>query len=138
MAVYSYAQGKTVSTGKQTGASNWTLGRPSLVLPVRKCRSHCSRMRVGSPDMSNSTLQGKKRKDTVCIVLSDDTVEESKIRLNKVVRHNLRVRLGDVVSIHQVLLNQDKVHILTYRSTLHQDVLGGMVLLPQQTLNGVG
>ncbi len=49
-------------------------------------------------------LQGKKRKDTVCIVLADDTVEESKIRLNKVVRNNLRVRLGDVVSVHQVLL----------------------------------
>ena len=38
----------------------------------------------------------------MCIVLADDTVEESKIRLNKVVRHNLRVRLGDVVSVHQV------------------------------------
>ena len=46
--------------------------------------------------------QGKKRKDTVCIVLADDTVEEAKIRLNKVVRNNLRVRLGDVVSVHQV------------------------------------
>lgn len=46
--------------------------------------------------------QGKKRKDTVCIVLADDTVEEPKIRINKVVRKNLRVRLADVVSIHQV------------------------------------
>ena len=50
----------------------------------------------------SSLLQGKKRKDTVCIVLADDTVEEAKIRLNKVVRHNLRVRLGDVVAVHQV------------------------------------
>ena len=48
--------------------------------------------------------QGKKRKDTVCIVLADDTVEEPKIRINKVVRKNLRVRLADVVSIHQVPL----------------------------------
>ena len=47
-------------------------------------------------------FQGKKRKDTVCIVLADDTVEESKIRINKVVRKNLRVRLADVVSVHQV------------------------------------
>lgn len=47
-------------------------------------------------------MQGKKRKDTVCIVLGDDTVEEAKVRMNKVVRHNLRVRLGDVVSVHQV------------------------------------
>jgi transitional endoplasmic reticulum ATPase len=28
-------------------------------------------------------LKGKKRRDTVCIVLHDDTVEESKIRMNK-------------------------------------------------------
>lgn len=47
-------------------------------------------------------LQGKKRKDTICIVLSDDNVEENKVRMNKVVRSNLRVRLGDVVSVHQV------------------------------------
>ena len=45
--------------------------------------------------------QGKKRKDTVCIVLADDSVEEAKIRINKVVRKNLRVRLGDIVSVHQ-------------------------------------
>uniref|UniRef100_A0ACD5YLT3 Uncharacterized protein n=1 Tax=Avena sativa TaxID=4498 RepID=A0ACD5YLT3_AVESA len=46
-------------------------------------------------------LKGKKRKDTVCILLSDDTCEQTKIRMNKVVRKNLRVRLGDVVSVHQ-------------------------------------
>lgn len=49
-------------------------------------------------------VQGKKRKDTVCIVLSDDTVDEAKIRINKVVRKNLRVKLGDIVSVHQVWL----------------------------------
>ncbi|KAM0893374.1 hypothetical protein ACQ4PT_025128 [Festuca glaucescens] len=46
-------------------------------------------------------LKGKKRKDTICIVLADDTCEEAKVRMNKVVRKNLRVRLGDVVSVHQ-------------------------------------
>jgi hypothetical protein len=51
--------------------------------------------------MAAGRLQGKKRKDTVCIVLADDTVEEAKIRMNKTVRKNLRVRLGDVVSVHQ-------------------------------------
>ena len=33
----------------------------------------------------------------VCIVLSDDTVANEKIRMNRVVRQNLRVRLGDIV-----------------------------------------
>eukprot|EP01067_Filipodium_phascolosomae_P001785 Filipodium_phascolosomae@DN2144_c0_g1_i2.p1 len=44
-------------------------------------------------------VKGKKRHDTVCIVLADPDLEESKIRLNKVVRSNLRVRLGDIVSV---------------------------------------
>ena len=42
-------------------------------------------------------LKGKRRKETVCIVLSDDTVTDDKIRINRCVRSNLRVRLGDVV-----------------------------------------
>lgn len=42
-------------------------------------------------------LKGKRRKETVCIVLSDDTVTDDKIRINRCVRNNLRVRLGDVV-----------------------------------------
>ena len=39
-------------------------------------------------------LKGKKRKESVCIVLSDETVTDDKIRMNRVVRNNLRVRLG--------------------------------------------
>jgi hypothetical protein len=42
-------------------------------------------------------IKGKKRRDTVCIALTDDTVPDDKIRMNRVVRRNLRVRLGDVV-----------------------------------------
>ncbi|KAH0878303.1 hypothetical protein HID58_065697 [Brassica napus] len=41
------------------------------------------------------------RKDTVCIALADESCEEPKNRMNKVVRSNLRVILGDVISIHQ-------------------------------------
>ena len=44
-------------------------------------------------------LKGKRRKETVCIVLSDDTCPDEKIRMNRVVRMNLRVRLSDVVSV---------------------------------------
>ena len=42
-------------------------------------------------------LKGKRRKETVCIVLSDDNIPNEKIRMNRVVRQNLRARLGDVV-----------------------------------------
>lgn len=42
-------------------------------------------------------MKGKKRRESVCIVLSDDTCSDEKIRMNRVVRNNLRVRLGDVI-----------------------------------------
>jgi hypothetical protein len=46
-------------------------------------------------------IKGKKA-DTVCIVLADDTCDEGKIRMNKVVRKNLRIHQGDFVSVHPV------------------------------------
>ena len=67
-----------------------------------------------------TSWQGKKRKDTICIVLADDTCEEPKIRMNKVVRKNLRVRLGDVVSVHQCpdVKYGKRVHILPFDDTI--------------------
>ena len=66
--------------------------------------------------------QAKKRKDTVCIVLADDAVEEPKIKMNKTVRKNLRVRLGDVVSVHQVGLpckgSSGRLHLICCLSRL--------------------
>ncbi len=41
-------------------------------------------------------IKGKKRHDTICIVLADSELEEGKIRMNRVVRKNLRVKLGGV------------------------------------------
>ncbi|KAI8590089.1 P-loop containing nucleoside triphosphate hydrolase protein [Geranomyces variabilis] len=65
-------------------------------------------------------LKGKKRKDTVLIVLSDDSVEPSKIRINKVVRNNLRLRLGDVVSIHSCseIKYGARIHVLPIDDTI--------------------
>lgn len=65
-------------------------------------------------------MQGKKRKDTVCIALPDDTCEEPKIRMNKVVRSNLRVRLGDVISLHQFpdVKYGNRVHVLPIDDTI--------------------
>lgn len=45
-------------------------------------------------------VKGKKRKDTVLIVLADDDLEDGMARINRVVRNNIRVRLGDIVTIH--------------------------------------
>ncbi|KAJ3043002.1 AAA ATPase cdc48, partial [Rhizophlyctis rosea] len=65
-------------------------------------------------------LKGKKRKDTVLIVLSDDDVENSKIRINKVVRNNLRLRLGDVVSVHACtdIKYGKRIHVLPIDDTI--------------------
>mmetsp|Transcript_2390 Transcript_2390/g.6785 ORF Transcript_2390/g.6785 Transcript_2390/m.6785 type:complete len:813 (-) Transcript_2390:537-2975(-) len=65
-------------------------------------------------------IKGKKRKDTVCIVLADETCEQPKIRMNKCVRKNLRVRLGDVVSVHQCpdVKYGKRVHILPLDDTI--------------------
>ncbi|KAF8396532.1 hypothetical protein HHK36_018156 [Tetracentron sinense] len=65
-------------------------------------------------------IKGKKRKDTICIVLADETCDEPKIRMNKVVRSNLRVRLGDVVSVHLCpdVKYGKRVHILPVDDTI--------------------
>jgi len=65
-------------------------------------------------------LKGKKGRDTVCIVLADDETEDVNIRMNKVIRKNLRVRLGDVVSISSCedVPYCKKVHILPLDDTI--------------------
>ncbi|XP_046838255.1 transitional endoplasmic reticulum ATPase TER94 [Vespa crabro] len=65
-------------------------------------------------------LRGKRRKETVCIVLSDDTCPDEKIRMNRVVRNNLRVRLSDVVSVHACpeVKYGKRIHILPMDDTV--------------------
>ena len=45
-------------------------------------------------------VKGKKRKDTVLIVLADDDLDDGSARINRVVRHNLRVKHGDIITVH--------------------------------------
>lgn len=65
-------------------------------------------------------LKGKRRKETVCIVLSDETCPDEKIRMNRVVRNNLRIRLADVVSIQSCpdVKYGTRVHILPIDDTV--------------------
>ncbi|CAL9044594.1 unnamed protein product [Musa banksii] len=84
---------------------------------------------------------GKKRRDTICIALADDTCDEPKIKMNKVVRPNLRVSLGNIVSVHRCqyvscefffLLLFDKLHItatLLLNLKLRKPILQSIVLL---------
>lgn len=65
-------------------------------------------------------LKGKKRHETLCIALTDNTLTDDKIRMNKVVRKNLRVRLGDIVSVRAAedVPNLDKIHVLPLDDTI--------------------
>ncbi|CAM5169604.1 unnamed protein product [Eretmochelys imbricata] len=65
-------------------------------------------------------LKGKKRRETVCIVLTDDSCHSEKIRMNRVTRNNLRVRLGDVVSIQACpdVKYGKRIHVLPIDDTI--------------------
>lgn len=65
-------------------------------------------------------IKGKKRKETLVVALVDNKLEEGKIRMNKTVRKNLRVRLGDVVQIRPAgeVPNLTKVHVLPLEDTI--------------------
>jgi len=45
------------------------------------------------------TLKGRRQRETIGIVLADDACPDDKILMNRVIRTNLRVRLGDIVSV---------------------------------------
>ena len=66
-------------------------------------------------------LKGKKRKETICICLPDDTgrLKDDKI-MGNVVRNNLGIRLGDLVSVHkyQTIPVGNRVHILPFEDTI--------------------
>ncbi|KAI9741995.1 MAG: AAA ATPase cdc48 [Cirrosporium novae-zelandiae] len=47
-------------------------------------------------------VKGKKRKDTVLIVLADEDLDDGSARLNRVVRHNLRVKHGDMITAKRI------------------------------------
>ena len=44
-------------------------------------------------------IEGKKGRDTACTVLADETCDNESVRMNEVVRNNLRVCLGDTVTL---------------------------------------
>lgn len=56
----------------------------------------------------------------VCIVLSDDNCSNEKVCMNRVVRQNLRVRLGDVVSVNAFpdVKYGKRIHVLPIDDTV--------------------
>lgn len=73
-------------------------------------------------------LKGKRGKTTICVALSeeleeDDTrppMDQGTIRMNKVVRTNLGVRLGDVITVNSApdVAYGTRIEVLPYADTL--------------------
>eukprot|EP01029_Cantina_marsupialis_P026872 TRINITY_DN7342_c0_g1_i1.p1 TRINITY_DN7342_c0_g1~~TRINITY_DN7342_c0_g1_i1.p1 ORF type:complete len:816 (-),score=334.23 TRINITY_DN7342_c0_g1_i1:168-2579(-) len=67
-------------------------------------------------------IKGKRGRDTVCVVLDDNEFDENSInlvRMNKVVRQNLRVRLGDLVTVTaQDVPFGTRIHVLPIDDTV--------------------
>jgi transitional endoplasmic reticulum ATPase len=69
-------------------------------------------------------VKGKRRKDTVCIIMADESCEIEKIRLNKTVRSNLNIKIGDIATIHQFtnLKFGKRIHVLPFAESLDQTI----------------
>ena len=66
---------------------------------------------------------GKKRRETVCIALTTEEpdAKDGELLMNKVVRRNLRVRMGDTVSVHPCpndVPNATKIHVLPFADSI--------------------
>ena len=65
-------------------------------------------------------IKGKKRHSTVCIALANEQTDDGKIRMNRVIRKNLRCKLGDVVSLHSAgeVKYGNRIHVLPFEDSV--------------------
>ena len=65
-------------------------------------------------------IKGKTRKETLVVALVDNKLDDGKIRMNKTIRKNLRVRLGDIVQLKPAgeVPNLTKIHVLPLGDTI--------------------
>lgn len=65
-------------------------------------------------------IKGNRKKETVCVAITDDNCQDERIMLNRVVRNNLRVKINDIVSIHACpdIQYGAKIHVLPVDDTI--------------------
>merc|ERR1712057_126905 len=65
-------------------------------------------------------IRGKRQKMTVAVSLPDDECDAPKIRMNKVMRKNLKVHLGDVVIVHNCedCKYGKRIHVLPFEDSI--------------------
>lgn len=73
-------------------------------------------------------LKGRLHHTTVAIVLADETCDKSRVKINRTIRNNLRVRLGDLITVQPKGIDipfGSRVHILPMEDTV-QKISGGL------------
>ena len=73
-------------------------------------------------------LKGRLHHTTVAIVLADETCDRSRVKINRTIRNNLRVRLGDLITVQPKGIDipfGSRVHILPLEDTI-QKISGGL------------
>ncbi|KAL7718631.1 Cell division control protein 48 [Entamoeba marina] len=65
-------------------------------------------------------LKGKRRRETICVVLPDEEIEGGRVRLHRMARYNIRVKLGDVVGLHPIenVPYAERIHVLPIDDTV--------------------
>lgn len=65
-------------------------------------------------------IKGKKNKSTVCLVMDDPDCIEGKVKINKVARRNLRIHLGDTVTVNPLkdIVYGNRIHVLPFDDTV--------------------
>ncbi len=68
----------------------------------------------------NVLLKGKRRRETICVAMTNESVADGKIQMSRCIRNNLRVRIGDVVSVqaHDDLKYGSQIHVLPIDDTV--------------------
>ena len=65
-------------------------------------------------------VKGKKNKSTVCLAMDEEGCDDIKIKMNKVVRRNVRIRLGDTVHVTPCpnVPYGNRIHVLPFDDTV--------------------
>ena len=65
-------------------------------------------------------VKGKRRNKTLLIAIRENNLDEQKVAFNKVVRNNLKTKLGDLCTVTSVneCPNLKKIHVLPYADTI--------------------
>ncbi|AEA38848.1 cell division control protein 48 (nucleomorph) [Cryptomonas paramecium] len=65
-------------------------------------------------------IKGRRKKDTVCIIMCDDSCDFHVIKVNKTIRDNIQVKSGDIVILTPFtgLKFGKKIHVLPFEDTI--------------------